>query len=703
MSFWRTVLQFQAEKISPWIASRNTLGFALPLAAGIALGSVPAALIAGIGALNVSFSDSHDPYLQRARRMLAASALVGLAVFAGAVCGNHRLLAVPVAGAWVFAAGMLVALSNTAADLGIMSLVTLVVFAAKPLPPESAALSGLLALGGGLLQTGVALVFWPIRRYLPERRALANLYAELARAAVAPPDIRQSPPASAQSTEAQTALASLEGDYSIEGERYRSLLNQAERTRLALFALRRLRVRIAREAPHGAETTLVERYLEIASRVLASIGEALVAAQPAESVRAQLDELQALAERLRATAAQLQDARYQMDAINGQLRSAFDLAGHATVAGLADFARQEVHKPWHLRLSGTLATLRANLSLRSAACRHAVRLAVCVALGDAVGRGFDLHRSCWLPMTVAIVLKPDFASTFSRGVLRLAGTFAGLVFATGLFHLLPAAPAAQVAAITALMFVLRCWGPANYGIFVTAVTGMIVLLIAMAGVSPKEVIAARGLNTAIGGAIALAAYWLWPTWERTRVQDAMALMLDAYRAYFRAIRESYIHPEASFEDALDRARLAARRARSNLEASFDRLHAEPGTTPERLAAIGGMLASSHRLIHAVMALEAGIHSSRAAPARDAFRRFADDVELTLYSLAGALRGSPLTRGELPDLREDHHALAHSGDPATERYALVNVETDRVTNSLNTLSEELLEWLERAGRDFALSY
>jgi hypothetical protein len=167
------------------------------------------------------------------------------------------------------------------------------------------------------LQTGVALVFWPIRRYLPERRALANLYAELARAAVAPPDIRQSPPASAQSTEAQTALASLEGDYSIEGERYRSLLNQAERTRLALFALRRLRVRIAREAPHGAETTLVERYLEIASRVLASIGEALVAAQPAESVRAQLDELQALAERLRATAAQLQDARYQMDAING--------------------------------------------------------------------------------------------------------------------------------------------------------------------------------------------------------------------------------------------------------------------------------------------------------------------------------------------------------------------------------------------------
>jgi hypothetical protein len=167
VSFWRTALQFRKEKIAPWIALRNTLGFALVLAGGFALGFVPAALIASIGALNVSYSDSHDPYLLRARRMLAACALVGLAVFAGAVSGNYHLLAVPVAGAWAFAAGMLVALSSTAADLGIMSLVTLVVFAAKPLPPESAVLSGLLALGGGLLETALALAFWPMRKYAP--------------------------------------------------------------------------------------------------------------------------------------------------------------------------------------------------------------------------------------------------------------------------------------------------------------------------------------------------------------------------------------------------------------------------------------------------------------------------------------------------------------------------------------------------------
>ena len=46
---------------------------------------------------------------------------------------------------------------------------------------------------------------------------------------------------------------------------------------------------------------------------------------------------------------------------------------------------------------------------------------------------------------------------------------------------------------------------------------------------------------------------------------------------------------------------------------------------------------------------------------------------------------------LPDLREDHHALASSGDPAVARYALVNIANDRIANSPNTLAMEVLAW------------
>src|SRR5581483_712962 len=197
------------------------------------------------------------------------------------------------------------------------------------------------------------------------------------------------------------------------------------------------------------------------------------------------------------------------------------------------------------------------------------------ALSEAIGRGLELQRSYWMPMTIAIVLKPDFGSTFTRGVLRLAGTAIGLVLSTAIVHLLPAGGFVQVAGIGALAYVLRCWGPANYGLFATAVTGLVVLLEAMTGVAPKDVIAARGLNTALGGIISLLAYAVWPTWERARIPEDLARMLDAYREYFRVIRHGYTHPHESYGQDLDRVRLAARLARSNLETAIDRWRLEP--------------------------------------------------------------------------------------------------------------------------------
>ena len=709
-TFWQSVVRFDGNKMTPWVALRNTVGVVLPLIAGAALGSLSGGLAMSTGALNVSFSDSHDPYIQRARKMFAASMLVGFAVFAGALFGRNHVIAILLSAAWAFAAGMMVAVSTAAADIGVISLVTLVVYSASPQSTDRAVLAGLLAFTGGLLQIGLALASWPLRRYIHQRRALGDLYAELARAAAMPVQALTAPPASAQSTQAQNALVALVRDHSVEAERYRFLLSQAERTRLSLMLLGRLRARIEREVPASREGAILSRYLEICSRVLGSIGNSLVGTEPLRVLPEDLQEVATIAEELReqetrppeGTVPPLEipvwkkDARSQMDALTGQIRSAIDLVASASPAGLEAFEQREARMPWTLRFTGTLATLRANLHLRSAAFRHAIRLAVCVGLGDALAREAGLQRSYWLPMTIAIVLKPDFTATFSRGVLRLAGTFAGLLLATALFHLLHLTALVEIALIAGMMFALRWVGPANYGIFVIAVTALVVLLLAIAGVAPNAVMGARAFNTALGGAIALLAYWLWPTWERTQVAETLARMLDAYRLYFRSIRLSYEaqshgEPQTQAEGDLDGARVKARLARSNLEASIDRLSAEPGAAAAHVSLLGGLLASSHRLVHAIMALEAGLSSSRPVPARPAFRSFANDVELTLYYVASALRGSPVERKTLPDLREDHHALVHSGDSLTERYALVNVETDRVTNSLNTLSEDLLRW------------
>lgn len=696
-AFWRTLTRLEPEKIVYGRSARNALGVALPLAVGYFAGSLPAGLIISSGALNVCFTDGDDPYRQRARRMLLGTLLVGLAVLTGTLVGRTWALAILITGAWAFSAGMMAAISQTAADLGVTTLVTLIVYSAQPLEPNRALIAGLLAIAGGLLQTLLALAFWPVQRHEPERKALANLYEGLAKGAEAPAGASEVPAASAAATEAHNTLAPLVTVHTVEADRYRSLLSQAERMRLSLLALARVRIRIGREKEDSEEAAALDALFALCAQVLRSIGASLKTGGPLDRHPEALEQIGALSETLRlrakgadsdVLAAFARDARYQADALAGQLRSAVELASHATATGLDEFERTEARAPWTLRLRGSLATLRANFTFESAAFRHAVRLAGCVALAASIGRAVSWHRTYWLPMTVAIVLKPDFTATFSRGVLRMTGTLAGLAFATALFHVLSATVITQIVLIALLTFALRAYGAVNYGILTAAVSALVVLLIGLAGASAKDVIAARALNSLAGGTLALTAYWLWPTWERYRVNEYAARLLDAYRDYFHAIVQAYLDP-ALAPHTLDAARQAARLARSNLTASADRLSSEPYRF--RLMALTDMLASSHRLVHALMALEAGLYHSKFAAPREAFRAFGNDVEKTLYFLAAALRGSEIHPSDLPDLREDHHALVREGDGREGRYALVNIETDRVTNSLNTLREQIVSW------------
>jgi uncharacterized membrane protein YccC len=699
--FWNTLVRFEKAKVIPWIALRNTVGVALPLIVGAGIGRLSGGLLAAVGALNVSYSDGPEPYPQRARRMLVSTCCCALAVAAGGLLGREHLLLILLVGLSAFVAGMMVAITQTAADIGVMSLATLIVFAAQAMAPEVALQSGLLALGGGLLQTILAVASWPVSRYAPERRALVAFYAALAHEAgtgadaLAAPDFP--PPASAESTEAQRALSALSGDGSVEAERYLALLSQAERIRLALLAIARLRVRLAREPDGAAEAAILDDALAAVGRALAAIAEALTPAGTAAMSAAPSVEtarIEADAERLRASGrAMSRDARWQLDALAGQLRAAAEMAFHATPAGGAAFAAVEAAAPPRMRLGNTLARLRANVSLHSAAFRHALRLAACVALGESINRVMGSNipgvtRGYWLPMTVAIVLRPDFGGTFARGLLRLGGTLAGLIAATAIVHFLAPSSGIEIVLIAAFTFLMRCYGPANYGIFVAALTALIVFLIGITGVAPGPVMVARGVNTLAGGAIALLAYALWPTWERNIMPERLADLFDAYRAYFEAVRDAYVAPGPDAPLRLDRARLAARLARSNAEASLTRLLSEPGVSEERLTALRQMLANSHRFVLAVMSLEAGLARSAPAPVRESFRTFAGGVATTLEKLAEALRARPFDPTALPDLREMHGELVRSGDPHFGRHALVNVETDRIVNSLNTLCEQV---------------
>jgi len=705
-AFWQILTLFDSTKLSIHRAFRNALGVVLPLIAGFALHMPRGGLVVASGALNVSYSDGSDPYSARVKRMLASSVICAVAVFVGAVSGKHVVLAVTVAAVWAFIAGIFVAVGGAAPDLGVISLVTLLIYAAQHLAPYEAAISGLLALAGGLLQTALSVALWPVRRYDPERRVLEKFYLELANRASAPWNATSSPLASAHSEQAQEALLGLARDSGAESIRYRALLNQAERIRLTLLMLMRLRLRMKREIPDYLGIAILNDYLRMASQILRHISNLLSAApftEPQGKARQAVDALERFSAQLREVAAKTppsfivavaKDAVFQMDALSGQLRAALDLIQNDTeVQGAAD-APSLTPRTWKETVSATIEAFRNHLNLQSPIFRHAVRLAVLVALGDILGTEVSWRRTYWLPMTIALVLKPEFTATFTRGLLRIAGTIVGLLLATELFHLLHPGVVLQVMLIFVFVFLMRWLGPANYGIFGIAVSALIVLLLAIAGVPPKDVIWARGVNTVAGGSLALLAYWLWPTWERTRISERIAEMLDAYRNYTHAL-SLWNRADKSWMQELERARRAARSARANLEASIDRLGSEPGTTREQLARLSAVLASSHRFIHALMALDAIFSYKPSLSSSPSLKTFLFKVEKTLALLASTLRGARVPSKDFPNLREEHRLMVQSrtSEASSELayFDSINVEADRITNSVNSLAEQIMQW------------
>jgi uncharacterized membrane protein YccC len=288
--------------------------------------------------------------------------------------------------------------------------------------------------------------------------------------------------------------------------------------------LRRVRKRMDRDSNGSARVDVVETFLDVSADVLAQIGRSLSSSEKlgemrgeaTDRVQQKLHELEKLAESLRdeetnpvstLLSAMTRDARYQMDALLGQLRSAVRSASENTAAGLEALASRDALQPWPRRITGKLATLRANLTLQSPAFRHAIRMALCLAIGEVVAHRFHGGRAYWLAMTIVLVLKQEFATTFSRGLLRIGGTILGLLLATGLFGFFPPGVVMKLALVGIFAFLLRWAGTANYGVFTIAISALIVVMAAFTGVNPKAVILARGEMTGLGGLIARARIW----------------------------------------------------------------------------------------------------------------------------------------------------------------------------------------------------
>ncbi|GAB2786668.1 FUSC family protein [Dyella kyungheensis] len=653
------------------VVLRNTAAVILPLGIGIATGHPGIGLGIGAGALDTMFSDQPGPYRQRMARLLLASLAAGLASLIGFLIGDQLIPILFATAAFGFFGGMLVVFGPDMARVGMTSMILLVVTAATPRPLHEALGASALIFAGGLLLTLFSVAAWPLQRYRPERHALAAVYRGLSTLARQQEHDDADVPAL---TDAMTTLQhTLLGRHHARGramEAFGVLLELAERIRLELTAMAELR----------ANPTIHAMFRGDAARVLAAIADALEAAESPQQAEHALQTLQASENALLSDGGNADGLATHIHALSGQLAAAVRNANWAGSRGELRAAAAETPLPTALRSNSARATLRANLTPHSVTFRHAVRSAVTLTATLWVSRELGLPHGYWLPMTAAIVLRPDFAATFNFGLLRVVGTILGLVLTTALLHFTPHDAWAHLALMAVLCMGFRYLATAHYGIAVAALTGTVVILLSFEGVNSSDAVLDRVINTALGSGMALIAYVLWPSWERARARAALSDMLDAYAGYLGALA----NPER--RDGRREARTAARTARSNAQASLDRMRAEPATPAVLLELANALFANGNRLARTAMTLEALIDDHHNLPETAEMCAFVDHSATALHEIAAALRAQRAP-DPLPDLRGLQRSLGTLLNMAEDRQAaeLLTRISDRLVDNVNTLA------------------
>ncbi|HET8899253.1 MAG TPA: FUSC family protein [Rhodanobacteraceae bacterium] len=683
---WRAHLLAGLTRIKPrdvpWqVALRNTAGVTLPLLAGVHFGHLDIGLGISAGALMVMFADQPGPYRLRLRNILLTSVAGALATLIGLGIGSQLLPLLVVTALWTFAAGLLVALGPDLTRVGLISTLLLVITAASSgvdeVPPLAAAL---LVLVGGALQALLAILAWPLNRYRPERLALASAYTALAVAARQTPETNAAPPASSEINHVQAVLLGDDRSQSRALESLRILAALFERIRVELVALREYQAALADHDADGPVRALARASARLLVLVAASLRDTRIDQAECRRLLARFDTAQSALEaaaRAASAPAALAAAATRAVALRRPLRAALRNVDAASSIGAVRASAAERQLPTALRPAQPLAVLRANLKLDSIACRHALRSASCVTLALGLSHLLPVAHAYWMPMTAAIVLKPDFGATVNYGLLRVAGTLSGLLLTSLLLHYLIDEPWLRIALLALLCYGFRQWTTRHYGVGVAALSGLVVLLEALAGEAPGPVMHARALGTLGGSALALIAYAAWPTWERGRVRTALARMLEDYARYL----------SSTGGDLAERrnARSACRVSRSNAHASLERLRHEPRSGEGLLALGDALFATGSRLARAALLLDALLGEGD----NDALRPHLEPI-VALRDLAAA-RGIELAacvreqRQPVLDIRVHDAAVAVRQTVAdTDPHGLVDI-ADRIEDILATLA------------------
>lgn len=664
-----------------------------PLAIGVATGRIEYGSFAALGALPAGFVSFRGVSRTKVVAVLCATAGMAVSTFAGATAARQPWLLVPLVFAWAYGTGLLAALGPTVLVVTLQWPVALLVGSALPLGPRAAAVRAGLVLAGGLWQCLLVISSWTLSRGSAERSALGATYTGLADYArrlasgqLGPPDPSQLP-ARYVLADPNPLLRTAARQHMLD------LADEAVRIRTTLTALS------VAAAADGSPALAVRGLLGVAARVLTELAAEL----DARSGRRD-DHLATAGRELGGLVTDPGAAwRWAAEALLGQLRSACRILTRLNdvepALGRAAPPRP-VRQAWQL---DAVLTLRASIGTSSETGRHALRLAAATVTAEIISLAAGLSHGYWAVLTVFIVLRPDYSSTLYRGLQRAAGTVVGAGLGVATVQLARVSLTTLLIGISVSLLAAYAVFTVNYLLYGVFLTDFVVVLLALLGLPAEPTAVSRLAGTGIGAGLAIVAYLVWPTWERTSSADKFARLFLAQGSYASTLLRAYTRPGGAEVATIRQLRIEARRARLNAEASADRLAGEPDHPPMTARTARALESAGHRVAQACLTLGAVVtahHAAQPAGARldehiqPGLDRLASGVTSAVSHIAEALRAAnqdgPEEPDGLPRLREIQQEIG-TGPPGQEAESEVyglRAATDSLVDAVNTAAHAL---------------
>ncbi|MFJ1795642.1 FUSC family protein [Kitasatospora griseola] len=603
------------------------------------------AFIAGVATFQRSFRP-------RASLALVAGAGLGVSTFLGYVAVGITGAFPVLLALWAFGAGMAWAVSPTAGVVAANTLSVMMVVVQLPVSVSAALGHAVLCSVGGGVQA-LVVTLWPIDSWRAQRDALADIYAGLGDYARS---LRHDPVAHVDPEPfivARQAARLTTRQARRRPPELRGLRTIAERVRPTLAALADPRVGAAEEGP---ERDRAREVLAAAADVLDALARAIRTGDAVQLPR----DTPGLALARPGTGEDLLrgGARRSARQLSGLLGRAADRLDRQDRGAVPTAGRGAgLHRPPLVKVApAALATVGRQLHKHSAIFQHAVRMSGVVTSAYLAAQLLGIEHGYWAPMASAMVMRPDFAQTFSRGVARVAGTVAGVLVSTTIVQAFQPGDWVLAALAVFSMGLSYMMLSTGYALLTAAISSYVVFLLGLQPGEPVRLAFDRVAMTLLGGAVALGAYALFPTWQTARLPERLAEWLAAAGRYAAAVFTGYGDPAGGHaEKDVRPALLDVRETRSEMLAALDRAELEPvhhfAKVPElsrkqfdRARSAVGMLDRS------IVLLEAHLPTADAPPLPGA-GAFGEELrDATAIAAAAILLGQDV---DFSELREAH--------------------------------------------------